>query len=166
MQQPNKLTPVVISSLIMIGISLFPFLNLINFLCCAGIMIASVIGTSYYVKQMLANGLEIQIKDGVMIGLLSGFFSAIVVVIATTIIGMISSQNPVPELYNLLDKQGFKVPPQAEEFLRKISDEYSRTGYSITMTIISFVVYVITYPLFGALGGMLAVMVYNRRKVR
>jgi hypothetical protein len=101
-----------------------------------------------------------------MIGLLSGFFSAIVVVIATTIIGMISSQNPVPELYKLLDKQGFKIPPQAEEFLRKISDEYSRSGYSITMTIISFVVYVITYPLFGALGGMLAVMVYNRRKVR
>ena len=148
----------------MIGISLFPFLNLVNFLCCAGIIIASALGTSYYAKQMLTNNLELHIKDGVMIGLLSGFFSAIVVVIATTIIGMITNQNPVPELYEMLDKQGFHVPPEAENFLRKVSDEYSKNGYSITMTIISFVVYIITYPLFGAIGGMLAVMVHIRRK--
>jgi hypothetical protein len=118
----------------------------------------------FYSKQLDKFGINIQYKDGLMIGILSGFLSAVIIVISTTFLSMMANQNPVPEVYKAIEQYGFTIPPDAEQFLKKISDEYNRSGYSITLTILSFVTYIITYPLFGAIGGLITVSILSRRR--
>src|ERR1043166_1272166 len=134
---PNKLTPVIIGSVIMIVISSMPGLNLLNLVCCAGILAGGFGGSMYYNNQLKKTGQVIHFKDGAMIGFLSGVFSAVVVVIFTTLLSMAVKQNPIPEMFKLFDSQGVNIPPELDKFLQKISDEYSKNGFSFTLTLIT-----------------------------
>jgi len=163
-RMPSKFTPIIVSSAIMIIISLFPLLNLINLLCCAGVILGGFAGTAYYNRQLSATGGMVQFKDGAAIGVLSGIISALTVVIFSTLLSMVLKENPIPELFKLVDSQGFHLPPEIDRFLQKISDEYNRKGFSITMTLISLVIDLLTYPLFGGIGGLLAAGIFNRRR--
>ncbi len=164
MNQPSKFTPVIISSTIIIIISLFPFLNFINLLCCAGVIIGGAAGTAYYNNQLKKTGGQIQYKDGVAIGVLSGIISALIVVIGTTIMTMLVKENPIPEVYRMIDVQGLNIPPEIDKFLQQISDEYSKRGFSITLTLVTLVVDLISFPIFSAIGGMLAVQIFGKKK--
>ncbi len=163
MNQPSKFSPIIISTAIMTVISLFPVLNLINLICCAGIIIGAYAGTAFYAKRLSAVDSLIQAKDGAAIGILSGVLSALIVVGITTIITMISSSNPIPEMYKMIDKFGYQLPPEAEKMLQRISDEYNKHGFSLTITLINFATDIILYPLFGALGGVLAASIYIKK---
>lgn len=161
---PNKLTPVIISTIVIIVISLTPVLNIVNIFCCSGVVMGGVLGTIYYNNQLRKAESEIKFKDAFMIGLLSGILSAVIVVLISTIITLTLNQNPVPDFYRLIDEGGFQIPPQAEEFLKKVSDEYSRNGFSITLTLISLAFDLIAYPLFSVIGALLTVSVLTRKK--
>jgi len=164
MQQPSKFTPIIIGTTVMTLISVFPILNLLNLLCCAGILLGGFAGSAFYAKQLEKAGGLIQFKDGAAIGILSGLLSALLVVIITTLITLISSTNPVPEIYRLVEQYGYGIPPEAEKMLQKISDEYSRNGFSITITIFTLIIDIITYPLFGFLGGIIASSIFSKRR--
>jgi hypothetical protein len=161
---PSKFTPVIISSVVIVVISLFPFLNFINLMCCAGVVIGGAAGTAYYNNRLKSVGGQIQYKDAAAIGILSGIISALIVVIGTTLMTIVVKQNPIPELYKILDTQGFQIPPEAEKFLQKISEEYSKNGFSITLTLVSLGADLITYPIFSTIGGMLAVAIFGKKK--
>jgi hypothetical protein len=120
-------------------------------------------GTSFYNNQLKKTGEIIQYKDGAAIGILSGLLSAIISVMILTLLTLITKENPVPMLYNIIDKQGYNLPPDVEQLLQKISEEYRQNGFSITITIANLILYIITYPLFGLLGGILSVSIFNRR---
>jgi hypothetical protein len=164
MNQPSKFTPIIISTAIMTVISAVPGLNLINVLCCAGIIIGSFSGTAFYAKKLAADGSVVQFKDGAAIGVFSGILTAFLVTIFNTLITMISSQNPVPEVYKLFDQFGYPLPPEAEKLLKTVSDEYNKHGFSITITIINLVADLIFFPLFGFLGGIIAASVFGKKK--
>jgi uncharacterized membrane protein len=161
---PSKFTPVIISSVITIILSLTPFLNLINIICCSSALIGVFAGTFYYNNQLKRTGQFIQYKDGAAIGILSGIISAIVIVMLTTLLSMIVKQNPVPEIMNLFNQRGITFPPEVDQYLQKISDEYAKQGFSITLTIMSFIADIIFYPLFGAVSGLLSVSIFSRKK--
>jgi hypothetical protein len=160
----SKFTPIIISSVITIVLSVMPFVNFINLVCCGSALIGVFAGTAYYNNQLRKTNDSVSFKDGAAIGVLSGIISAIAIVMFTTILSMLVKQNPVPEMFSLLDSQGVKLPVEAEQFLQKISEEYRKNGFSITLTLMSLGADIIFYPLFGALGGLLSVSILSRRK--
>ena len=164
MQHPSKFAPVLISSVIMIVLSLFPVLNLINLICCAGIVIGGAAGTYFYAKQLDKAGLVIQNKDGIMIGLLSGIISAIIYVIFSTIIIMVSKQNPVEMVYEMVQQYGISIPPESENILKQIFNDYNKNGFSFFMIGAQLVSTMVSNCIFGPLGGLLAASMYNKRK--
>jgi len=164
MQHPSKFTPVIISSAVMVITSLFPVLNLINLLCCAGIIFGGAAGTYYYAKQLDKTGQIIQNKDGIMIGLLSGIISAIIYVICSTLLIMVTKQNPVELVYKFTQQYGFTFPPQSEKILQEINDEYSRNGFSFFMIGAELFSRIISHCIFGPLGGLLAASMFNKRR--
>jgi len=164
MQQPSKFAPVLISSVIMLILSLFPILNLINLICCAGIILGGAAGTYYYSKQLEKTGLIVQSKDGMMIGLLSGIIAAILYVIFSTLIVMLSKQNPVEMLYKLTDQYGFQIPPESEKILKQVYDEYNKNGFSFLIIGAELLTRIVSNCIFGPLGGIIAASLINKRR--
>ena len=103
---PNRLMPVIFGALVMTLISTFPLLNLINVLCCAGIMLGGFAGVFFYNKQIRDTSIELTTKDGGIIGLLSGIISAVLVSGINLLMVLFSDVNPITEAYALLEKFG------------------------------------------------------------
>ncbi len=164
MTHPSKFTPIIISTFVMLFISLFPILNLINVLCCAGIILGGSAGTYYYARQLEKEGQLITNKDGIMIGLLSGIISAILYVILSTIIVMLSKQNPVELVYKMVEEYGIAIPPESEKMLQTVNDEYSRNGFSTIMIGIELFSRIISHCIFGPIGGLLVASIINKRR--
>lgn len=148
----------------MVFISIFPVLNLLNILCCAGIILGGAAGTWYYARQLEKAGQFIQNKDGIMIGLLAGIISAIVYVILSTMILMFSKQNPVELVYKMTEQWGFTIPPESEKMLRTVYEEYNKNGFSTIMIGVELFSRIVSHCIFGPIGGLLVASMLNKRR--
>ena len=164
MNHPSKFTPVLISSFLMVFISIFPVLNMLNLLCCAGIILGGAAGTWYYARQLEKAGQFIQNKDGIMIGLLAGIISAIVYVIFSTTIMMIAKQNPVELVYKMTEQWGFSIPPESEKMLRTVYEDYQKNGFSPIMIGVELFSRIVSHCIFGPIGGLLVASMLNKRR--
>ena len=164
MNHPSKFTPVLISSFLMVFISIFPVLNMLNLLCCAGIILGGAAGTWYYARQLEKAGQFIQNKDGIMIGLLAGIISAIVYVIFSTTIMMIAKQNPVELVYKMTEQWGFSIPPESEKMLRTVYEDYQKNGFSPIMIGVELFSRIVSHCIFGPIGGLLVASIFNKRR--
>ena len=148
----------------MLVMSLFPVINLLNLLCCAGIILGGAAGTWYYARQLEKTGQVIQNKDGMMIGLLAGIISAFIYVIFSTMIIMLSKQNPVELLYKMTEQYGFNIPPESEKMLRTVYEDYQKNGFSPVMIGVELFSRIVSHCIFGPLGGLLAASIINKRR--
>ena len=164
MNHPSKFTPVLISSFLMVFICIFPVLNMLNLLCCAGIILGGAAGTWYYASQLEKAGQFIQNKDGIMIGLLAGIISAIVYVIFSTTIMMIAKQNPVELVYKMTEQWGFSIPPESEKMLRTVYEDYQKNGFSPIMIGVELFSRIVSHCIFGPIGGLLVASMLNKRR--
>jgi hypothetical protein len=99
-----------------------------------------------------------------MIGLLAGIISAIVYVILSTLITMIAKQNPVELVYEMTQQYGFNIPPESENILKQIFNDYNQNGFSFFMIGAQLISTMVSNCIFGPLGGLLAASMYNKRK--
>ena len=148
----------------MVFISIFPVLNMLNLLCCAGIILGGAAGTWYYARQLEKAGQFIQNKDGIMIGLLAGIISAIVYVIFSTTIMMIAKQNPVELVYKMTEQWGFSIPPESEKMLRTVYEDYQKNGFSPIMIGVELFSRIVSHCIFGPIGGLLVASMLNKRR--
>ncbi|MBW7855296.1 MAG: hypothetical protein B6D43_04550 [Ignavibacteriales bacterium UTCHB1] len=140
----------------MSAISIVPLLNFINLLCCAGIMIGGYVGVVYYNKECVKFNVNITNKDAVFIGLLSGLLSGVIVSGFTILTAMFSDLNPMVETTKMLTEMGIPVTPEAEEIIKKLSMEFDKYGFSPTLSIVTFVLNLIIYPVFGMFGSLIS----------
>jgi hypothetical protein len=162
---PNRLMPVIFGALVMTLISTFPLLNLINVLCCAGIMLGGFAGVFFYNKQIRNTSIELTTKDGGIIGLLCGIISAVLVSGINLLMVLFSDVNPITEAYVLLEKFGQQLPQEVNETMDKFSDEFNKYGFSPTLSVLSLIINLVIYPLFGAIGAMIGVSILKKRQV-
>jgi uncharacterized protein involved in cysteine biosynthesis len=161
---PNKLTAVIIAAAVMVIFSVVPVLNLVN-LCCMGILAGGFAGVMYYAKQSRANNLYIQQKDAMLIGVFGGFIAALISTGANLAESLFSKTNPIAEMMEVLSQVNGNMPPQMMEVLDKFSQEYTKYGYSPTLTIITLIVNIVMYPLFGMLGSFIAFQISKKKNI-
>ncbi|MBS1494541.1 MAG: hypothetical protein JST55_13585 [Bacteroidetes bacterium] len=163
---PNKLTPVILSASIMVILSSVPLLNLVNTFCCMGIILGGFIGVTYYSRQLISNNLLLTQKDSILIGLLSGIISAVINTGVTLVISLFSKTNPIAEIMDMMSQMGKEMPPEAMQIMEKLSQEFTKFGFSPTLIIITFVMNIILYPLFGMLGSFIAYQIYKKKNLQ
>lgn len=73
-EKPNKIQPALVGGLIVGLLWSIPFLNLINFCCCLGVMIGGAVATLMLVKRSPV--LPVRSGDGAAVGALAGVIGA------------------------------------------------------------------------------------------
>jgi len=126
-------------------------------------MIGGFAGVTAYNKQLIKTGLLLNARDGGMIGILSGILSAVIVTGFGLLLSLFSTQNPMTDVMNSFDQLGFNIPEQARVYLERFSNEINEHGFSPTLTIFSFIINLIIYPLFGAAGALIAVSIFKKK---
>lgn len=162
-ESPNKLKPVLLGTFIITFISTMPFLNIVNIFFCGGVILGGYIASLSYYKQCVSNGFEVNTKDSVMIGILSGFLSAIIVSVVSLLVTMFSGVNPAIEAQEIMNTVFKDVPPEVQSEMNKISEDYSKFGFSRLVAVFTLVTNLITYPIFSGIGSLLSNIVMRRR---
>jgi hypothetical protein len=164
-EQNIKLNAVIIAASVITVISVLPLINILNLFFCSGVMIGAFLGVSYYVKNAQIRNIPLQSKDGAIIGILGGVLAAIMVSIFTLLVTILSNENPMTDVKGMMGGLFDINSPEISNLMQKFSDEFDRYGFSPTISLITLVTYLISYSLFGFLGGILAYSIKTRKRI-
>lgn len=162
-ESPNKLKPVIFGTLLITFISTMPFLNIVNIFFCGGVIFGGYMASLNYYKQCASKGVEVTTKDSVMIGVLSGFLSAIIVSVVSLLVTMFSGVNPVIEAQEIMNSVFKNIPPEVQTEMNKISEDYTKFGFSRLVAVFTLVTNLITFPIFSGFGGILSLVIMRKR---
>jgi len=147
-EKPSKLMPALYGGVIMAFISAVPILNLVNCLCCAGIMLGGFFAVFFYKKDLLPDMPPLTSSDGIQLGAIAGVFGAIIGSILTAAIMAMFGNVAGETIMQLLEQFRDQMPPGT---LEEIERSMSEGGLTFLNLIISLVVDVV----FGLLGGLI-----------
>lgn len=163
--KPSKLIPALIGGGTMVAISVIPILNLVNCLCCAGIMGAAVLGVWFY-KKSCPEDMAFTVGDGAGIGALSGLVAAPVATVAQMLsLGIFSAesnmvlQESFDEAFSQAETQA--ADPAAVEAVRELF--MTLAGNPALFFIIGLLIALIIYVGFGALGGVIGGNIFKTK---
>ncbi|MDX9760070.1 MAG: hypothetical protein RBU27_12995 [Bacteroidota bacterium] len=161
--KPGKLIPVLIGGTAMVVVSAFPIINLVNLLCCAGIMGAAVLGVWFYRRGFPA-GLPFTIGDGTAVGALSGVIGgAMMTVVAVVTGGLLSDDFAVrlqDELDNAFAQAGSQTAdPAAIEATEQLFMQIA--GNPMLLVLVVLFTLLLLFTAFGTLGGLIGGAIFK-----
>lgn len=162
-ESPNRLKAVLLGTFVITFISTMPLLNVINIFFCGGVIFGGYIASLNYNKKCLSAGLEITSKDSAMIGILSGLLSAIIVSAVSLLVTIFSGVNPAVEAQGILNSVFKNVPAEVQDEMDKISEDYTKFGFSRLVAVFTLITNIITFPVFSGLGGILSFAILRRK---
>ncbi len=146
-------------------LSTIPGMNSIA--CCLLVPIASGLSLLLY-KKSQPDLIKIKTGTGVILGLLTGIFAALFAsgfeIIITAITKSTDLISAIPQTENLI--KDMNLGPAAEEsikLLKKMASEIQTSGFSFLYSIIITLSNLISYSIFGILGGVLGTAIINKR---
>jgi hypothetical protein len=158
-EKPSILMPALYGGLIMAVISAVPGLNLINCLCCAGVMLGGFLAVFFYQKDLTPQSPPLTNGDGLKLGALAGVFGAVVGTILGLVVVAAFGNVGADMVLDVL--RGFEdsMPPGTMEQIEQQMSESAAPGF---LTIImNFLGAIVIYPLFGLIGGLIGYSVYK-----
>jgi hypothetical protein len=126
-----------------------PIANLVNCLVCGWLWIAGLAAVWLYREN---TGEPVTTRDGLVLGLVSGLFGALVATILSAF--SVGGTTPIPagQLAQIEEQLG----PQAASFLRMLENP------ATTLTI-GLVMNLVIYSLFGLIGGLIGASIFKPR---
>lgn len=135
--------------------------------CCLLVPIASVISIFLY-KKSQPDLLKIQTGTGILLGLLTAVFAALFAsgfeIIITYITRTSDLVTSMPQAEKVV--KDMNLGPAAEEsmeILKKMVSEIQSKGFSFLYAFLITTTNLITYSIFGMLGGLIGTAVINKR---
>ena len=168
--KPDKKVPALYGGIVMGLISAIPFLNIVNCLCCAGILLGGFLAVMFYknnfqpkADQLMADTLDttpFTAGDCLAVGALAGVVGAVVDTLLS-IIFIALFGNVVQEfLLNLIQNMDLQIP---EEFLQQV-EESLREEMGAFGILKNLLLSMVIDPLFGLLGGLIGYSIFKPKQ--
>lgn len=137
--------------------------------CCLLAPVASGISIVLY-KKSQPGLVKINTGTGVLLGLLTAIFAAIFAssfeIIITYVTHSSDLVTSLPQAESVV--KDMNLGPAAEEsikLLKKMTADIQSTGFSFMYTFLITITNLITYSIFGMLGGLVATAILNKRNI-
>lgn len=157
-EPPSKMTPALIGGAVMGLISATPFLNLINCLCCAGIILGGFLAVFFYKDQLTPDMPPLQASDGAALGALAGVFGFVISTLLSILIfamfGPIATEATMSLFLQILESAGIDLPPEVYDEMMEGAQESPINPFGLLMSLIVSVV-------FGIVGGLIGSAVFK-----
>lgn len=159
-EKPDKFIPALYGGIIMGVISSVPFLNLINCLCCAGIMLGGALAVFFYKQNFTPDTQPFTKGDcltvGVFAGIIGAFVGTILDVVFLMTFGNVVGQFVLDNIQNL----DIEIP---EESLDAIKQAFQETT-SLFSVMLSLISSLILNTIFGLLGGLIGYNIFKPKQ--
>lgn len=140
-----------------------------NLGCCLLVPAASILTIVLYKKSNHLNE-KIAVSKAIVLGLITGIVAALFATFFDLVITYITHSNEfitgLPQTELIV--KDFNLGPIMDESLKLIkimAKDIEATGFSTLYTIMIFISNILTYIIFGILGGALGAAILNRRNI-
>jgi small basic protein len=157
MKKPEKFLPALYGGLITAVISAVPFLNFINCLCCAGLLLGGFLAVFFYKSNFTPDTPPYTSGDCMSVGALAGVFGAIAATLLTAASLMMFGNIIGKFVLEFIEGMNLDIPEEAMDAIRRGLEE----GFGGGMIVVDFFINLIIYPLFGMLGGLIGYGVFK-----
>ncbi len=152
--------PALIGGVLLGILSAIPPLSFLNCACCAWVIGGGILAANLYVKSSpavvtLGSGVGLGLLTGAIGGVVSTIFSIPVQILMSTLFAEYAAQA----------RQMLSELPNMPPVWRDLILSSSNAGLNVTSVILAAFVTVTVYALFGMLGGVLGVAIFEKRKV-
>jgi hypothetical protein len=155
--KPNKFMPALYGGLVIAGISAIPGLNLLNCLCCAGVLLGGFLAVFFY-KQALAPDAEtLTMNDCLNLGVMTGIISAIAGTFISVLVLMVYGNIAAELMVRIIDKMSLQLPPDFQQML----DEAVNEKISMFGVLFSFVISFVVNGIFSVIGALIGWSVFK-----
>ncbi len=160
MNEGNMLKPALIGGVLLGILSALPLINYFNCVCCAWVILGSVVAARLYVKDALT---PVTLGRGVTLGLLTGIIGTLVTALfAVPLLLMASRGGPgiLQQMQQAL-AQIPNVPPETREALDSLM---SQGNISAVFYVVGFLLTLLVNCLVAMVGGAIGVAIFEKRK--
>jgi hypothetical protein len=138
--------------------------------CCLLVPIASIFTIGLY-KKSSPGLLKIQTRTGVLLGLFTGIFAALFAsgfeIILTYIVKTNDLIATMPQTEKIIKDMNLgEAAKESLEILKQMINEIQSKGFSILYSVLITLANLITYSIFGMLGGAVGTAIINKRSSR
>jgi hypothetical protein len=161
LEKPSKMQPALVGGLIIGVLWSVPFLSLINFCCCLGVMVGGAVATLMLVKRSPV--LPVSSGDGAVVGMLAGLVGAGIYLVLGVPISLLFNQAGVSMFKSLIDSINDPQFRQVMDEALKASENQGLAERLLGALISWFVVSIISVG-FATIGGLIGVSIFEKRK--
>ena len=134
-------------------------MNLLNCLCCAGLIAGGFLGVFFYKSNFTPDTPVYSTGDCLTVGVLAGVFGALVATVVSAFSVMVFGNVIGEFLLRLLESVELDISPDMMEELQR-GIRYAAGG---GMLIFELFANLFIYPIFGLLGGLIGYAVWKPR---
>jgi hypothetical protein len=153
-EKPSILMSSLYGGIVMAVISAVPGLNLVNCLCCAGIMLGGAAAVFFYKKELMPDMKPLESSDGMKLGALAGVFGGIIGSILTIIIMKTIGNVGGEMMLGFMESFRDKMPPESWEKMEEGIRSGDISALNLSMAFVMDVV-------FGLVGGLIGFQIFK-----
>lgn len=160
-EKPSKIQPALVGGLVVGLLWSIPFLNLINFCCCLGVLAGGALAASMLIKRSPV--LPVSTGDGAVVGALAGLVGAGVHLVLGVPISLLFDQAGVSMLRSIFEQVN---DPQFRAAMDEALRESEHQGLAARLLAALFSWFVVSLISIGfsTLGGLIGVAMFEKRK--
>ncbi|MBI4546492.1 MAG: hypothetical protein HY707_00820 [Ignavibacteriae bacterium] len=155
--KPDKKIPALYGGIIMGLISAIPFVNIINCLCCTGILLGGFLAVMFYKNNFTPGTPPFTAGDCLAVGALAGIVGAVVDTVLSLMFLAIFGDVTQQYILDLIRNMDIQVPEEFYELFEEAMRQ-EMAGFAIIM---NFFFALILDVLFGLLGGLIGYSVFK-----
>jgi hypothetical protein len=156
-EKPSMLLPALYGGIIMAVISTVPGLNLINCLCCAGVMLGGFMAVFFYKKELTPEMPPLSSGDGIQLGALAGVFGGIIGGLLSIIVFQLAGNVGGEMILKFMEGFRDSIPPEAWDQM----EEGIREG---EISVFNIIIGIIIDVIFGLVGGLIGYAVLKPKQ--
>ncbi len=155
--KPDKLMPSLYGGLIIAGISAIPGLNLLNCLCCAGVMLGGFLAVFFFREELTPDMDPLTMNDCLRLGIMAGLIAAVAGTIINAVVMMVFGNVAIEMMMRIVDSANVQLPPELQSAVEQSMREHVSFFGLLTSLLINLVV----DTLFALVGGLIAWSVFK-----
>lgn len=160
-EKPSKIQPALVGGLVIGLLWSVPFLNLINFCCCLGVMAGGALAAWMLIKRSPV--LPVSSGDGAVVGLLAGLAGAGVYLVLGIPISLVFDQAGLSVVRSIFDQMNNPEISRAMEEAIRTSQNQGLVERLVGALVGWLIISTISVG-FSAVGGLIGVAMFEKRK--
>jgi hypothetical protein len=155
--KPDKLMPSLYGGLLIATIWSVPGLNLLNCLCCAGVLLGGFLAVLLYQKDVTTEMEPLTIEDCKNIGIYTGIIASVAGMVIQFIVQLVFGDLAIDMMVKLAERMQVDFPPE----LYQMIEDAKQQGPNLFGSILAMFITVIPNTLFAFLGALIGWNVFK-----